>query len=274
MGLLVVFTENTPLLSQRMKTKNAKRRTKVAICTLFRDCVDDVHNAFTQRATWNDNKFDILHICLEGDSTDHTYDTIVEYKKRFNIELIKHDTGKPHYPSQAIPDRLQTLGMLSNIVLECAASTNVSYIVWMDSDITVPPDYIDRLVAHQKDVVAPMFYFEKSIFFRDTWGYRLGETEFTNGYPYCPAYCHNRLFEVDSVGLPCIKKSVIKAGARFGKEEIVDLCRSIRSLGFQIFIDPTLAATHPRHGIIIPAQYEIRDGRRNTPQQSTTRILI
>jgi len=232
---------------------------KIAVCTLFRNCVNDVLHAFRQRGAWKQqlgNKYDIVHVCLEGDSTDATYETLEQYQKNFNIVLIKKDTGKPHYPSHAITDRLITLGQLSNIALERAMEENPSYILWLDSDVTLPKDYIPRLLAHNKDVVAPMFFFEKSCYFRDTWGYRVGETLFTNRYPYCKTYRNNELFEVDSVGLPLINANVIKAGARFGNEEIVDLCRSIRGLGFKIFVDPLVEATHPRHGTIVPTNHE------------------
>lgn len=232
---------------------------KIAVCTLFRNCVNDVLHTFRQRGEWKqqlDQKYDIVHVCLEGDSTDDTYETLERFQKNFNIVLIKQDTGKPHYPSHAIADRLITLGQLSNIVLDRAMEENPAYILWLDSDVTLPRNYISRLLAHNKDVVAPMFFFEKSFYFRDTWGYRVKEEQFTNRYPYCKAYRNNELFEVDSVGLPLINTKVIKAGARFGDEEIVDLCRSIRKLGFKIFVDPAIEVTHPRNGTIVPENHE------------------
>lgn len=232
---------------------------KIAVCTLFRNCVADVIHTFQQRGEWkqqlSNTKYEVVHVCLEGDSTDDTYETLKRYQDNFNIVLIKEDTGRPHYPSHAIPDRLITLGRLSNIALERAMQEDPSYILWLDSDVTLPRNYITSLLAHGKDVVAPMFFFENSVYFRDTWGYRVKEELFLNRYPYCKNYKNNKLFEVDSVGLPLIDAKVIKAGARFGDEEIVDLCRSIRSLGFKIFVDPSIAVTHPRNGTIVPPNH-------------------
>jgi len=232
---------------------------KIAVCTLFRNNAKDALHTFKQRMEWKQQvgyKYDIIHVCLEGDSIDDTYETIQSFQDRLNIILIKHDTGGPHYPSHAIPDRLITLGKLSNIVLERAMEENPSYILWLDSDVTIPKNYINRLLSHNKDVVAPMFFFENSTYFRDTWGYRVNNELFTNRYPYCKTYRNNELFEVDSVGLPLISAKVIKDGARFGDEEIVDLCRSIRALGYKIFVDPSISVTHPRNGTAVPKEYE------------------
>lgn len=220
--------------------------------------------AFAQRAKWNrrfSKKCDIINICLEGDSTDNTYKLIQDQSNNHKIILLKHDTGAPHYPSQVIPERLQLLGRLSNIVLDRAMQENPTHILWLDSDIDVQDGYLEKLLAHDRDVVAPMFYFDDSTYFRDTWGYRAnGWQEFTNAYPYTKVYNNKSLFEVDSVGLPLIKAHVIKNGARFGNEEIVDLCRSIKSLGYKIYVDPKTYATHARNGTIVPERHE-RHGR-------------
>lgn len=232
---------------------------RVAVCTLFRNCVNDVLRTFRQREEWKQqlhSDLDIIHICLEGDSTDDTYEMLKQYQKNFNMVVLKEDTGKPHYPSHVIPDRLITLGRLSNIALERAMQEDPDYILWLDSDAIVQKNYIDKLIANNKDVVAPMFFFENSTYFRDTWGYRAKGDLFTNGYPYCKSYRKKEAFEVDSVGLPLIHSKVIKAGARFGDEEIVDLCRSIKSLGFKIYVDPTVIAMHPRGNTIVPPLYE------------------
>lgn len=245
-------------LKSQVVSKESVHRYKIAVCTLFRSCVNDVIHSFKQRAEWNNTlqKIDIVHVCVEGDSEDDTYGLLESYKDKFDIRLIKHDTGNKHYPSVADPDRLKTLGYLSNIALDKAMEESPTHILWLDSDVTLPRDYIPTLLSHQRDVVAPMFYFEKSIYFRDTWGYRVKEEQFTNRYPYCKNFNPKSLFEVDSVGLPLINAKVIKSGAKFGNEEIVDLCRSIRSLGYKIFVDPTVAVTHPRHGTIVPENHE------------------
>ena len=238
-------------------SKDAFNKYKVAVCTLFRSCVKDVIHSFKQREEWNNHhNVEIVHICLEGDSVDDTYEVLDSYKNKYNIRLIKHDTGKQHYPSVAEPERLKNLGYLSNLALSKAMEESPTHILWLDSDVTLPKHYVVKLLAHNRDVVAPMFYFENSIYFRDTWGYRVKEEGFRNRYPYCKNYNPKSLFEVDSVGLPLISSKVIKAGAKFGDEEIVDLCRSIRSLGYKIYVDPLVAVTHPRQGTIVPANHE------------------
>jgi glycosyltransferase involved in cell wall biosynthesis len=230
---------------------------KVAICTLFRDCIADVVKTFENRAKLGEEEFH--HICMEGDSIDGTYEALQVVAKRVpNVIVEKIDSGAPKYGSVIEPERLKVLSQLWNRALDIAQELNVDYAIIMDSDITMPPGMFKQLIGHNKAVIAPMMFFEKSIFFRDTWAYRgLDGEQFTNRPRYHKSYRRPEPFQVESVGLPLMTAEVIKAGARTTAEaEVVGLCAQIRALGHEIFVDPLAITYHPRGDLLIPKPYE------------------
>lgn len=231
---------------------------KIAVCSLFRDNAHDVRRCFHDRSLWSFDKSELVHVCVEGDSTDLTYDALLSQAEHHNVVVQQLHSHKPKYGSVICPERMEILGRTSNYALELALEQDPSHILWLDSDISTPPDLLPRLLRASVDVIAPMFFFEKSNYFRDTWGYRsMNGDEFTNRRHYSADYDKHKLFPASSVGLPLIKVEVIRAGARFTEqEEIVGLCKSIRKLGYHIMVDPTLIVTHPRNGTVVPPNYE------------------
>lgn len=236
---------------------------KIAVCSLFRDCVDDVRRTFIERSKWKYDRNKIVHICMEGDSVDGTWEEF-DSIHGFNIIKEKIDSGSPKYGSFAIPERLILLANLWNRALDLAVSEKAHYILMLDSDIITPPNIIQNLMSHGLPVVAPMFYFENSDFFRDTWGYRVNNEQFSNRYPYHPAFKNGKLFEASSVGVPFMKYEVVKNGARCTDQEVVGLCGSITKLGYKIYIDSMTSVYHPRiEGIDIPKCCEKYDKTNN-----------
>lgn len=226
---------------------------KLAVCSLFRDCVNDVKRTFIERAKWNYDRNKIIHICIESDSVDGTYEAIRSING-FNVISVKVDFNAPKYGSYIIPERLNILAKLWNKALDIAVAEKAYNTLMLDSDITTPPNMIQDLLKHNVSVVAPMMYFENTDFFRDTWGYRVNNEQFSNRYPYHPTYKRNKLFEASSVGVPFMKYEVLRDGARCDGNEVVGLCQSIRQLGHKIYVDPTISTYHPRMpGIDIPA---------------------
>lgn len=228
---------------------------KLAVISLFRDNADDVRRTFIERARWQFDQKKILHICIEGDSKDGTYEELRKVNGfRTVIEKIDQGTGK--IGSFAEKGRLQALAALWNRGLDIAVCEKAHHAIILDSDISVPPDVIPRLIAHDKDVISPMFFFEKSVFFRDTWAYHKGGVDFINRYPYHSCHQNNRLFEVDGIGVHLMKYEVMLRGARCDDNEVRGLSRKIKELGYKIWMDPATAVYHPRLGQEIPATHE------------------
>lgn len=231
---------------------------KVAVYSLFRNNSKDVARTFGERALWNYDRDKVTHICIEGDSTDDTYEKLKKIQG-FKTIIKKVDQGTPHYGSYAIPERLEALSRLWNIALEIALDEGAEHLLMLDSDITTPPHILTRLIAHKKDVVSPMFFFEKSVFWRDTWGYHADGVDFLNRYPYHKRYSGRGLFEVDCVGVPFMRRQVAESGVRYGPHEVRSFCAEVRAKGFTIWVDPGMAVYHPRHGQEIPLTHERSD---------------
>lgn len=231
---------------------------KIAICSLFRDNESDVLRTFLERAQWQYDAKKIVHICIEGDSIDGTYEQLRKING-FRTILEKIDQGTVKIGSFAEPSRLKALAQLWNRALDIAVDEKADYTFILDSDITVPSNTISKLVSCGKDVVAPMLFFQNSRFFRDCWGYHKDGNDFVNKPPYHKAYmsCHGKLFEVDGVGCPFIKYEVLRRGARCDDEEVRGLSRAFKTLGYKIWVDPTLGIYHPRNGQEIPPPHEV-----------------
>jgi hypothetical protein len=231
----------------------------IGLCTLFRDSSFDVKRMLEERKKWDYPQDKLLHICMEGDSTDSTYDDLLGYKSSLRMIVEKHDCGRQKFGSVAEPERLQILAALWNKALDIAVAEGTDYICIVDSDISVAGSIMKRLLSHDKDVIAPMLFFEKSVYFRDTWAYRGINGEcFQNRPPYHKDYKRTSLVPVNSVGFPLMKKEVVAAGARCDHNEVVGLCDKIRELGFLLFVDPLAITYHPRNGIEVPTPYEHR----------------
>jgi hypothetical protein len=88
-----------------------------------------------------------------------------------------------------------------------AIKNKCDYLFFIDSDCVLPPDALKRLVAHDKDIVAGM-YFHKTAPFAPV-VYKIGEK---NLYDVMMDYPKNTVMEVDGVGMGCclIKTSVFE----------------------------------------------------------------
>ncbi len=228
---------------------------KLAVISLFRDNVDDVQRCFLERVRWQFDQKQILHICIEGDSKDGTYEALKKVNG-FRTIVEKIDQGTEKIGSYAEKGRLEALAALWNRGLDIAVAEKAHHTIILDSDITVQPNVIRRLLGHGKEVISPMFFFEKSIFFRDTWAYHKDGVDFINRYPYHSCHKNNVLFEVDGIGIHLMKYEVLRSGARCDHNEVRGLSQKIKELGYKIWIDPGVAVYHPRLGQDVPRTHE------------------
>lgn len=131
-----------------------------------------------------------------------------------------------------------------------AGALKADYLLFLDSDMELPVDLIDRLFAHKKDVVSAL--------------------AFSRGYPHDPmtyrewkvgAYYRSRLtgglIDVDATGCACllIKTDVfnkiekpwfdfsVYKGTECKGEDIV-FCEKLKAAGYEIFVDTGLECGH------------------------------
>ncbi len=227
---------------------------KLAICSLFRDNIADVRRTFIERAKWQIDGKQVLHICIEGDSKDGTFEELKKVNG-FRTIVEKIDQGTQKIGSFAEPSRLHALAKLWNRALDIATMEKAHYVWILDSDISVGPEVVQKLMLRDKHVISPMFYFENSVFFRDTWAYHKDGVNFINRYPYHSCHENNRLFEVDGVGCPLMKYEVFSK-VRCDENEVRGLSQAIKNTGYKIWMDPLLAIYHPREDQQIPSSHE------------------
>jgi hypothetical protein len=103
---------------------------------------------------------------LEGDSTDRTYELIVErlgqLEDRYRrVTLVRWDAGfripdgVPRWaPPFQLPRRVVLAKARNRLLM--AALRDEEWVLWLDVDVVdYPPDVIDRLLAADKDIVTP-----------------------------------------------------------------------------------------------------------------------
>lgn len=236
-----------------MTTKEPYSNARVAIVSPFRNSDADLPS-YIARATDLDWPRDQLRWHLvEGDSTDDTWVTLYAWQSSDpRIHLHKCDTGKPHYGSQVDPERFQILAQVFNTGLSAATADDwADYICFIPSDVYYEPSLIKRLIAWDKDIIAPMFWISNGAGgyrFYDVWGFaEPGKAWPPGGFEWYETHLPREPILMDTIGgAKLIKRAVLDAGCRYTRAEVDHgLCKMARAAGFKVWADPT---THILHG--------------------------
>lgn len=181
--------------------------------------------------------------------SDDSYGQVSQFKKTFKNVWMESFTLPGH-------NRFGILAQTRNRIIQQTLKEQ-EYVLSIDSDIVqFPSDMLDRLMAHDVDIVAPLVVIEEQKRFYDILAFSYQGKKFAHAPPYCPACKENKLFEVDSVGT-CylVKREVFDANVKYATEEDMSeqiiFCRKAREKGFKIWVDPTITVTHaylPKYG--------------------------
>lgn len=140
-----------------------------------------------------------------------------------------------------------------------AIKAGADYVLWLDSDMVFEPSILAKLLAHERDIVSGL-YFRRVAPFSPVFFDKLEINE--NG-----CVNHNAetvpdgLAEVAGVGFGCVlmRTSVLMdvmtiCGDMFapinGVGEDLSFCWRARSLGYRIFLDPSIKCGHVGHHVI------------------------
>lgn len=186
-------------------------------------------------------------VAVEGDSTDDTYEMLRDWTLRDErVRLLECDTGTRHYGSVVNAERFATLARVFNTALDAVDLEWSDYVLFTPSDIDFLPSVLNRLLAHDKDMIAP-FFFGRDGLFHDTWGFSRNGKNFEK-------FCRNdsaerygrKPIKMDTVGgMVLMKSDVLRAGCRYTAEEVDrGLCKTAQAHGFSVWADP---ATHVVH---------------------------
>ena len=156
-----------------------------------------------------------------------------------------------------------------NQLAKQAVKFDCDYILWLDSDMTFPPDTLLRMLKHAeegKDIVSGL-YFRRSapytpVLFKTLSEYKEGVTwEDYNDYP------EDSVFEIGGCGFGCVltKKEIflemVLEGMPFfnptaGLGEDIAFCLRAHQLGHKIWCDSTIKCGHVGHITVSEALYK------------------
>jgi len=185
-----------------------------------------------------DYSIDLLSFAfLEGDSTDNTYEKLLEWKNshpNLKIWLKKLDLGMEK-------TKFERLAISRNVIVD-ELLKDEDYVFWVDTDIeTLPSNTLERLIEDNKDIVAPLAVYgepPRSLYY-------LGKTERPN-----VEEIEREMVEVGFVGI-CflVKKQVYEAHVRCSilktHGETVTFCQNVAQKGFLSYVDTTIRVKHP-----------------------------
>lgn len=139
-----------------------------------------------------------------------------------------------------------------NLIVAEALKQECDWIFWIDDDMVIKPDVniIEKLMAHDKDIISPLFFsrcypFIPMIFKRKTWASRYCVYDNIIDYP-------KGLLKVDGVGFGCVltKVEIFKkltqpyfwANEIFGED--LFFCENCTRAGIEIYCDTTVDVGH------------------------------
>lgn len=225
----------------------------VTICSPFRDSGADIPAYFERLFTLRlDNPYVMLRfVYVEGDSKDSTWEMLREWAQYDDrVTLVKCDTGKPRYGPVVNPERFQVLARVFNEALDAVDLEWTDYVLFLPSDIHYEPDLLSRLLAADKDIVAPFSWtYENGRYrFYDVWGFGCQGKAFTPFTQQAAREVYgDALLQMDMVGgTVLIKSAVLKLGCRYTEKDVDrGLCWDAQRLGFTVWADPATAVYHP-----------------------------
>jgi glycosyltransferase involved in cell wall biosynthesis len=186
-------------------------------------------------------------ICVEGDSRDDTWARLQTWALQDErVILIKCDTGKPRYGSVIHAERFAILAQVFNAGMNAVDLEWSDYVLFVPSDIRFEPDLLKRLVAHDKDLIAPLTWTGDR--FYDIWALSQNDC-FFHGFSHAEAERRfdGKLTEMTTIGgTMLIKADVLRAGVRYTPDEVDrGFSKWARRLGFHAYLDPSTHVEHP-----------------------------
>jgi len=172
-----------------------------------------------------------------GDSTDKTYEKLVEWKNshpNLKIWIKKLDLGMDK-------TKFERLAISRNTIVE-EALKDEDYVFWLEADIeTLPPETLKLLIEDDKDIVAALLVFDEPPL-RSRYYLRRRERPYVKDIPV-------GLVEVDWVGgVFLVKREVYDAGIRCDVRkdigETVSFCLKAKEHGFSSYVDTRLKVKH------------------------------
>lgn len=236
---------------------NRRHIMKLAVCSLFRDSqkwhghdINQVDRYFNQLQS--QGQYHLEYHLVEGNSADDTYDKLQQYSQTYQISLHKCEIKGSEVESTANSIRLSNLSKIGNVSLKSALATDVKHILWIESDLIIQNDFIDRIMKFAQSkcwddslgvcpitTIGPYFY--------DTWAFKsIDGQHFTNVIAQ-GMFGTNDYVPLQGFGCCALLNAdnIRKHGLDFGNNCFRHLCDSAIRAGLKLWCDPTLLIAHP-----------------------------
>lgn len=138
-------------------------------------------------------------------------------------------------------------------IVKHALDNKYDYILWVDSDTTIPKNTLKRLMSHDKDIVSGVYTY-KVLGGKNAVAKRFIPTgvDTYEDIPLEDVQAHDDIFEVDGIGFGCVltKVEIFKyihdpwfvLTKNMGED--IDFCRKAQNAGYKIYLDPKILAGH------------------------------
>lgn len=220
----------------------------IAVYSLFRDNYGPfIDRYFEQLDNQTYPKKNLRLYLVEGDSTDRTYEHLLEdanwaVKRDLRTQVYRIHTGLKRYGSVVHPERFEALSQTANVALDAIAQDKwADYIMLIESDLLFEKDMIQRLAKHADgmNVVAPTILAGELHY--DTWGFKFLDGESVN-----PWGKYKGLIDMTSVGsVTLYPAKPIYMGVRFDQDCMQGLCKRFVRYGHRIIWDTSTIVRHP-----------------------------
>lgn len=195
---------------------------------------------------------------LEGDSVDDTYHWLDCYRKFHKpqggrtpeVHLFKHDLKSEFAGSVDIPGRMKNLANSANLLLSKIPLDDYDYVLWVESDIITPLNYIANMIKYIEesdyDMLSSLSWINinkiETVFY-DTWGFIGSNDKNYSNFKYDDFYRivnRNKFEEMKSIGtVALIKTKVLKTKIdgkplNFGDGAFQQLCSDARRAEFKV----------------------------------------
>lgn len=228
---------------------------KVAIWSQFRNAAGEQITRYRRQINALDYPAQNLRLYLcEGDSDDNTLHELREWAATdHRINIVKHDTGIPHYSHSPRPARMRAVSENGNMGWDAIAAAQWGdFALMLESDLMYNPDLLKRLIERrpaEADIFSPMIWIEVDggVRFYDLWAFRINGEMFKPTGPEWYTARYNDAFEVDSVGsVVLFNMQLITDGLRLGETDcVLGMCNEARDHGYRIFVDMGTDVLHP-----------------------------
>jgi len=200
------------------------------------------------------SKKNISMFFLLNDSQDNSYTILECFKDRYlneyrNIRIGTVDLGGEYADSSRVIrnryNMYKRLSFLRNIIIRSFLVEDYDYLFFIDSDILVEPDCLERLIENNKDICAALVqnHYKDKIY-----NFMFYDENKRRFYRPIDFKLPDKIFEVDLTGA-CylIKKKVIEVGVKYDFNIVGEdggFCLKAKERGFKLYVDPTIKTLH------------------------------